>query len=162
MSKQPITEESGVHREWYKRARTIQSVAELSAFIKELSNKYEHDYGTICHAIAAGAIAAAWTVDRSPSGGITGFQAGAVMWEFIQHWMFEGNKCGLRLIDYDDLLYPQYAEKFDKKISKDVMEKLQSEAKELLKESAGHESVRKHWQSLADGNPPFGFRVVAD
>ena len=36
------------------------------------------DYGTVCHAIALSAVA------RTAQGGITGFQAGAVMWEFIK------------------------------------------------------------------------------
>lgn len=164
MTPQKITEEQKVHPAWYEEARQ-QTVETLPAFIKKLSEDYEHDYGTICHAIAAGAIGAAWAVDRSPHGGITGFQAGAIMWEFILHWNYNGNRCGLRLLDYDKLLYPQYADMFEKTISQETMDKLQAEAKSILTDGKDiqttHPDVLNHWKSLAEGNPPFGLTVTA-
>ena len=30
------------------------------------------------------------------------------MWDFIIDWMYTSNQCGLRIVDYDDMLYPQY------------------------------------------------------
>ena len=74
---QQITEEMGIHKEWMKRARDM-TMADLPEFLRELTEDYDHDYGTICHAIAAAAVAAAWSVERTPQGGITGFQAGAI------------------------------------------------------------------------------------
>src|SRR5881392_1247840 len=97
--------------EWQREARA-QTLETLPAFLAKLA-AYEHDYGTICVAIGAAAIGAAWALERSPQGGITGFQAGAVQWEFIHAW--DANMAGnnpQRLINYGDLLYPQMADKF--------------------------------------------------
>ena len=58
------------------------------------------DYGTVCHAIALSAVATAWAANKTAQGGITGFQAGAVMWEFIKNWSYSSNKTGMRLVDY--------------------------------------------------------------
>ena len=161
MSPQPITEEQNVHPAWYEEARK-QTVKTLPAFIKKLTEEYEHDYGTICHAIAAAAIGAAWAVEKSPQGGITGFQASCIMWVMIRHWNYRYNVCGLRMVDLDDLLYPQFADRFEKTISQDVMDKLQVEANKRLSERGGVPEVREHWQSISDGKPPHGFRIVND
>lgn len=122
----------------------------------------------ICKAIGACAIAAAWAANASPGsrGGITGFQAGAVMWEFIRHWNRTNNKTGMCLIDYDDMLYPQYENRFSKTITKDLMESLVKEAKKHIAEyesnpkSMVHPDVLAHWKKIAQGIPPFGYKVV--
>lgn len=113
--------------EWLIKARKM-TLEELPAFLKDLTEQYEHDYGTICHAVAIAAIATAWAVDRSPQGGITGFQAGCIMWEFIREWNFSSNKTGLKIVDYDNFLYPQYSDLFDKTIPESVWEVIKKEA----------------------------------
>ena len=123
-----------IKEEWQKKAKDV-TLETLPQFLKELTENYEHDYGTICHAVAMGAVAGAWAVERSPQGGITGFQAGCVMWEFIRAWNYSSNKMGLRLIDYDNFLYPQYEDKFDKTITKATWEALQQQAREKLQEA---------------------------
>lgn len=123
-----------IKKEWQEKAKKC-TVETLPAFLVELTEKYQHDYGTICHAIAIAAIAAAWAVDHSPPGGITGFQAGAIMWQFIREWNCSSNKTGLRLVDYDNFLYPQYAGKFQKVLSKDVWENIQKEALAKIEEA---------------------------
>lgn len=153
-----ITEEMGIHKEWYREARDM-TLDKLPEFLDKLANGYQHDYGTICHAIAAGAVGAAWAVEHGPQGGITGFQAGAIMWEFIQHWNYElKGECGLRLQDMDDLLYPQMEYKF-RSISSNVWKAVQKKAAELLAGSNGVDSVREHWQSIVDGKIPFGLTI---
>lgn len=157
MSKKQITEEMGIQKEWYKKAKNMNT-EELPEFIRELTEDYSHDYGTICHAIAAGAVATAWAINNTPTGGITGFQAGAIMWEFIREWMSYDKK-PMRLIDYGDMLYPQYEDKF-KKISEDTWIWLQEQAERNLKENSNsHPNVVAHWQSIVDGNIPFGFEI---
>lgn len=157
-----ITEEMGLQKGWYEEARSKEMTLEtLPAFLERLAG-HGHDYGTICHALAAGAIAAATAMDRSECGGITGFQSGAVMWQFIREWMFQGNKLGLKILDYDNLLYPQFGYKFEKVITKKMAEKLKELAEKNLAESGGAAtSVVEHWRSLAGGILPFGF-VVGD
>lgn len=116
-----ITEKNvEIIEQWYKDASS-QTLETLPQFMNHVLNDYRHDYGTICKAIGACAIAAAWAANASPQGGITGFQAGAVMWEFIRNWNYRRNKCGLKIVDIDDMLYPQYGAKFDKTITKRVM-----------------------------------------
>lgn len=101
--------------------------------------------------------------EKGAQGGITGFQVGAVMWEFIRRWEFTSNKTGLKILNYDNMLYPQMADKFEKKISRGVWNLLQKEAKERLEkdgESAA-DSVVAHWRSIVAGKVPFGY-VVKD
>lgn len=154
-----ITEEMGIHKAWYAEAREM-TADKLPEFIRRLSHDYEHDYGTICHAIAAAAVGAAWAVERSPHGGITGFQGGAIMWEFMRHWNHVEGPA--RLLTYDDLLYPQYAHKFTA-ITEDTWKYIQKKAKEQIAEKNGNDSIHPdvlaHWRSVADGNVPFGLQV---
>lgn len=152
-----IEEKDHVHDEWYKEAQDIKP-EDLPAFLERLQTRYEHDYGTICHAIAAGMIATGTAMNRGPQGGITGFQAGAIMWEFIRHWgHIEGPAS---LINYDYMLYPQYENRFTT-IDSETFAYLQNKAKEYLaEEDKGMADMRTHWQSIVDGKVPFGYTIV--
>lgn len=154
--KQQITEASGVHKAWYdERPKTPE---ELAAFVTRLLGDYAHDYGTICHAVAAAALAAARTVDADPrSGGITGFQGGCVMWEFVRHWLSVDGP--MRLLRYENMLFPQYADDFTKTMKLETFRWLQEEAKKRLAQGAAHPDVVAHWQRIVDGEVPFGFMV---
>lgn len=132
MNQEVITEEMKLHEEWFDEARK-QTVDTLTEFVRHLAEDYKHDYGTICHAIGAAGLAAMYAVENSPQGGITGFQAGFCMWDIIRNWSYKNNKCGLRIFDYDKLLYPQYVDDFCV-ISKNVLENLQKEAKHRIDE----------------------------
>ena len=164
-----INEEQHLEKIWFKEAQE-QTIETLPAFINHIMNEYEHDYGTICHAIAACALAAAWATNRHKQGGITGFQAGFVMWDFIKEWKYIENKTGLKIVDYDNMLYPQYENKFDKVISKKTFEGIQKEAINRLVEYYNtpeneryiHPDVAKHWRSIAAGNAPFGYKIRED
>lgn len=92
-------------------------------------------------------------------GGITGFQAGCVMWNVIRHMNYESNKCGLRLQNMDDLLYPQYEYKFTA-ISEETWDSVKREAQNcLLERKYAHPAIVAHWESIVDGNIPFGLRI---
>ena len=130
----------------------------LPSFMADALDR-EHDYGTICIAVGACAVAAAKAADRHPNGGITGFQASAVFWEFVRGWgtFGDGPK---RMVSYRDMLYPQYEEKFDKRISAETWVWLQDEArKKVPAPESAHPAVLAHWQSIADGVIPFGYSV---
>ena len=160
-----ISEEQHLEKIWFKEA-TEQTIETLPQFINHIMNDYKHDYGTICHAIAACSLAAAWAANQHEQGGITGFQAGFVMWDFIKEWMYSGNQSGLRIVDYDDMLYPQYENKFDKVISKGTFEAIQKVAQERLDQVKQgrevHPDVIKHWKSIVAGNVPFGYKIKED
>lgn len=158
---QPITEEQKIHEEWYNKAKS-QTPDTIGSFIKKLTSEYHHDYGTICHAAAASAIGAVWAVDKSSQGGITGFQAGVIMWEFLKHWSYDSNKCGLKIVDYDDLLFPQYEFKFNKTLTINHWKALQQEAQKNIDNNSGDfvsPNVIEHWKSIVNGEVPFGFII---
>lgn len=134
--KQIITEEMKIQDEWYKESNSEMTPEKFKEFFRHLSEDYVHDYGTVCHAMAAVGLAAMWAFNNSEGamGGITGFQAGCVMWQIIEKWNYRDNKCGLRIQNMDDLLYPQYDHKFIS-ISKDSWKAVQEEAKRRINEN---------------------------
>lgn len=170
-----ITEQQHLEKQWYEEAKS-QTLETLPAFINHVMNDYEHDYGTICHAIAACALAATYAANEQPQGGVTGFQAGYIMVQYMKNWMYSDLKTTLRIVDFDKMLYPQYEDYFDKLISKETFDSIQEEArrniaeveeqKKTLEESGEmrnavlvHPVVLKHWKSIAEGNVPFGYKV---
>lgn len=145
----------------YKEARTmtLDKLPEFLERVKECSN----GYGECCIAMAAGALATMWALDKEI--GVTGFQASCALWEVIRDWKYPENKCGLRIVNYDDMLYPQYAHNFDKTISENTWQCVQKEAGRLLKEYEGSlvptaaARVVNHWKDICNGRIPFGYKV---
>lgn len=152
--KKQITEEMDVHKDWYERARKM-TMKELPEFIRHLNEDFIHDYGTRCHAVAASAVATAWA--SCSVQGLTVFQAGAVMWEFITHWN-QSPGDPLVLLNQADAAYPQYEYKF-KSITTYGLEKVREKAAEGLKENIAHPDVIAHWKKIQAGEIPFGLRV---
>lgn len=149
------------YRAEVQREAREQTLETLPAFLAKLA-AHPHDYGTICVAIGAAAIGAAWALERTPSGGITGFQASAVMWEFIGGWGSNGGKDNpQRLVDYGDLLYPQMEYKF-RTISPETWEWARKRAGELLagERTNAHQEVVAHWERIAAGQLPFGLTLA--
>ena len=153
-----VHEEDHPEHLWFEMAQE-QTLETLPCFIYKLLYGYFHDYGTIVHAISACALATIYAANKTPNGSITGFQASYVMWDIVQQMCFKGNKCGLKIINYDDMLYSQYEERFEKTIESITWEELQKEAKNLLETEKGAEYVRAHWQSIVNGVVPFGYKV---
>lgn len=146
------------YEKWYSEAKE-QTLETLPAFMKKILDEPQN-YDSIVEAIAACAVGAAWAADHSDKGGITGFQGSCVMWRFVQYWMHLQDSCGLRLINYEEMLYPQYEYKFtEKTISKETWSAMKKKAAELWLEGKGAERVRDHWHSIMEGNVPFGYKV---
>ncbi len=157
---QDITEEMGIHKDWYKeRPKTPD---ELAAFAKRLLTEYHHDYGTICHAAAALALAGCRLINSDQDqGGVTGFQASAIFWEFARGWMpgqFEGPSA--KILFMREMLYPQNEKTF-RTISLETFGWIQDQAKRLLQSdgTSAQRDVVAHWQSIVDGAVPFGYRI---
>jgi hypothetical protein len=148
--------------EWYKEARE-QTLETLPAFMKKVLDVPDHDYGTICCAVAACALGAARAADNHPNAGITGFQAGRIMWDFVIEWLHIDGPA--RLVQYYDMLYPQYEHKFvDKTINKSAADWLRDRARKELAEGPErladiNPDLKKHWELLAEGRLPWGYRV---
>ena len=148
-----------VIEDWYTRAGEMAPDG-LAEFLRHLQEDFEHDYGTICHAITAGALATASAMDRGPCGGITGFQAGFVGSGFLQRWDHIDGPW--RIVRYGDMLYPQHSDRFAMTVSRDTADWLRAEARKNLDGSAGSPAasrVAAHWRMIADGILPFGYRV---
>ena len=80
-----ITEEDNVHEEWYEAAENM-TLSELPEFLRHITEDYEHSYVTSVHAIAAGIMAITWATINDEQGGISGLQAGTMLWKFITCW----------------------------------------------------------------------------
>lgn len=141
----------------YKKASQVKTKEELNALLDEIT-EYKHDYGTIIYGIMAAMKASFRVVNESPNGGITGFQAGCLGWECVHEFMMIGSPA--RILDYNNLLFPQYKSKFDKVISQETWDNLVSKAKtNLIENKTAHPNVIAHWKSCADGILPFGFTI---
>ena len=132
-----------LRKEWIATAKKAK-IDQLPDVINSMLDGHEHDYGTICHVTAIAALAGANAVNNSEQGGISGYQAGAVMWEFIREFLYTSNKTGLKITDYDNFLFPQYGYRFDRTIAADNWKELQKAAAENMIESeAAHEKYLK-------------------
>lgn len=144
-----------------EKSKKIESIEDLANLIKEVETDFNYGYGVAARSVGAVSAAVAWYL--SGKMGLTGFQASFVTWDFITGFWMTHNKCGMRIVDYDHMLYPQYDYKFQKTISPEVWERLQKTAKEYLEDPQyASPSVIKHWQSIVDGQVPFGYVVKED
>lgn len=81
------------------------------------------------------------------------------MWGFITGWDSSKKDKPLRLQDYSNMLFPQYADSFTE-ISKETWEWLQGQAQKNIDEGRDvHPNVAAHWQSIVNGVVPFGYKV---
>jgi len=149
-------------KQWEKEAKEM-TIGSLPSFIEKLTTHYEHDYGTVCRAIACVAIASANATMRTPAcDGITGFQAGCIQWDMIRLWGIFNSVTGLKIIDHDELLYPHNEAEF-RTISRNVWVKVQKEARDKLKYNPNaNPSVIKHWNTIVDGKIPFGLTLESE
>lgn len=140
------------------KRKKIETLDDLIEFLTYVKNNCNYDYGVAPRSIAQASLATAWYFSNIFA--ITGVQAGFVMWDFIRDWKYQNNKLGLKIINYDNLLYPQYDDYFDKVISKDTYKKLQEVSQEKLNEGGNvSPKVMIHWLRIVNGEVPFGFRV---
>src|SRR5690348_5848473 len=129
MAKSKITEDMGVHKSWEEEAEK-QTLETLPEFLRHLTEDYGHDYGTICHAIVAGMMGTLNAIDNSKSGGITGFQANCICKILITKLM--RIKRAYQIIEFDNILFPQYKSHFDKTLRASLWKELQEKARECL------------------------------
>lgn len=150
-----------VRDELKEKRSGIKEFNDLVAYLEDVENNYNIGYGEAPRAIAQATLATAWYLANKF--GITGFQAGFVMWDFVFDWTMHGNQCGAKLVDYDNMLYPQYDDKFEKTISSDTFKRLQEVAKKNLAECKEakhvHPAVKAHWESIVAGVVPFGYTI---
>lgn len=85
-----------------------------------------------------------------------------IMWQFIRHWLPEFAFSPLRMVIYEDLLYPQFEKNF-KTITPDIFKWVQESAKSSLeKHKSASPTLKAHWQSIIDGQIPYGLMLEED
>lgn len=136
-----------------------KSLPELLGFIRTLTER-QHDYGTCVYAMSHAATAAFnYIADQL---GVTGFQASCADMDVLRRT--RGFKWGC-LLNYEDLLYPQYEDHFPgwARLLEINKVELAKRAKEKLAEAPdAHPNVVAHWQALAaKGEQPFCHRPRA-
>lgn len=122
-----------------------KSEEQLLSYIRSLVNK-NHDYGTCVYAMSMAAVSAFYYVCSKL--GVSGFQSSCADLDILKR--LRNFKLGFKIINYEDLLYPQN----DVSISEDNLIKknlkiLAKEAKKLLKTSNDADiQVKERWQYI--------------
>ena len=80
-----------------------KTMKELTEYINSLTER-EHDYGTCVYAMSLAAVATFNYIGAKL--GTTGFQAGCADMDILNRT--RNMTCGFRIINYENLLYPQY------------------------------------------------------
>jgi hypothetical protein len=126
---------------------TFDTVEELNAYIKGLVEQ-QHDYGTCVYAMSMSAVATFNYVARKLQ--VTGFQASCADLDILhrtRNW-----KWGT-LLNYEELLYPQYQYKFKnfEQLLEENKVELAKRAKDLMQKDKDlvHKSVWSHWERLS-------------
>lgn len=178
-----ITEEQRKRRTenkeaWSNEAKTqIHTPKDLKKFADKLIKHCDYLVGPDLYEETANAttsLAYAAVEMCAEQFGLTGFQVGCIMWGIIDKLIMSEHDCGMKLINYSNMLYPQYDSHFEKTIDPDTWKKLQEKASEkynkYLSEKArlengdeyafpACEEVAEHWKSIIDGTVPFGFKI---
>lgn len=129
-----------------------KSAEELSELVRILATR-QHDYGTCVYAMSLAAVAAYNYMAHAI--GTTGFQASCADLDIIKRT--RGMKHGFRIIDFTNLLYPQYERSvpgWNELLVKEA-DMLKREASKLLEQRSEHThpDVVAHWKRLAKVSP---------
>lgn len=142
--------ESGVMTEAQMRDAEVpwpHTPEELAAYIKSLVER-PHDYGTSAYAMSMAAQAAFNYVGHAL--GTTGFQASCADLDFLRRTRMM--KHGFRIINYNDLLYPQSFDKCNIRavdLLADNATGLKKAVSERIEESPdAHPNVMAHWRMI--------------
>jgi len=137
-----------------------KNVKELNKIIAQIVNR-EHDYGTCVYAMSIAATATFYYVSHKL--GVTGAQARCADLNILNR--MRRFKHGFRILNFDDLLYPNSLDKFDQSSGDDIIENaewLKGEAIKLLKDHPdSHPNVIAHWKRLAALTPHIDIDATA-
>lgn len=124
----------------------FETMEELETYIEGLCDQ-THDYGTCCYAVSMAAVATFQYMAQYF--GITGFQAGYADMDILRRT--RNMKNGFRILDYDNLLYPQYKDRFptwDSLIDEHIEHLAKAAQEKLDKFEHAHPDVKAYWKKL--------------
>lgn len=164
---------------WSNEAKTqIHTPEDLKKFSDKLINHCNNLEGIDLYEETANAttsLAYAAVEMCAEQFGLSGFQVGCIMWGIIDKLTISEHDCGMKLLNYDLMLYPQYEDCFEKTIDSETWKKMQEKASEQYNKYLSEKSrlengdenafpaceeVAEHWKNIADGAVPFGYKVV--
>jgi hypothetical protein len=128
-----------------------ETLKDLDRVVNALLER-QHDYGTCVYAMSLASITAFHLVARHL--GVTGFQASCADMDFLKRSRLIKR---FRIQDLGNLLYPQYADKFNgwAALLEENKEWLAEEARKNLAENAtAHPDVVAHWKYLIEAAKP--------
>lgn len=149
--------------EEYLEEAKKQTPSTVGEFIQKLSKEKFTYNSEVNYTMVAMVAAQSAISNRSDSAGMTGFQASCLYLSLADQLLVKdpGSPVGITL--YEQMLYPYYKDNFTSRtISSDTFEWLQNKARILLQEFTPDDvlpSVIKHWNSIANGKAPFGYKV---
>lgn len=158
--KKTVPEE--VERSWHEKAVKIKNTEELKSFLDYLMDQ-NHDYSSVAEAFISGLRATMRAMDSHKNGGITGFQMGFILSQFMAAEQSIHGPWQIRR--FENMLYPQYENHFAKTISRETWLWLQVEAVKLLSRdnlASVSPVVTDHWNKIVSGVVPFGYEVRED
>lgn len=140
-----------------EKLKDIKSQDDLVSFLNEIAS-YKHDYCSVVRGLFVAMVATFYHMDNR-MGGITGFQAG-----FLGNLLFQEFttiKPPYRILNFNNLLYPQYEHDFEKTITMKVWKDIRERAREnLINNPTASQKVLDHWWQISKGVVPFGYQVV--
>lgn len=124
---------------------TLQTMDSLTSYISGLVDR-PHDYGTCVYAMSMSAVAAFnYVADKL---GVTGFQASCADLDILSR--IRHLKHGFRIVDYGNLLYPQYWDEETRGIYlaalREQPARFAKEAADKLSEGRGADAILDHWR----------------
>ena len=137
-----------IKKQWLDEVKTIDSKNKLDRFVRKVMQGYEHDYGTYVWALSVCTKAFV----RYYGSAMTGMQASFLMWQIIRDTFGKKDKLGLKLVEYEWVLFPQYIERFKTEFDEETHTKAIELAKQYLVEyKDASDDVKKHWEKIASG-----------
>jgi len=142
---------------------------ELNEIVSKLETR-THDYGTCVYAMSIAAVATYNYMCHIL--GTTGFQSGAASLDILAR--IRNYKCGFRIINYENLLYPQYMDEEHfptiENLVDNNIDTLSIEAQKRISDSKKnmyqpHPDVLKRWLYLRDRgmeNPEVAKKIIAE
>lgn len=137
----------------YEKSGSVKTLEQFTELLNEIKSQ-EWNYDSLVYSASAIMRSALSVADL----GLSTFQAGFVAWELIGYLMHI--KSPAKIIDFNEMLYPQYEAKFQKTISADVWDYLQNKANEYLdNNTTALTEVIEHWRKIKSGMIPFGYTI---
>lgn len=151
---------------WMEEAKGVSEPEGLQTFAEKLIGHCADETGVDFYedsANSTAALAYAAIEMMAQQYGLSGFQIGCIMWMLIDKMVIEDHDTGMKLTNYNNMLYPQYEHRFEKTISKECWEAMQKKAAELLeeyeKDHIANDDVVEHWRGIVGGKVPFGYKI---